>query len=432
MKNNKKLKPEFINLILSLFSKENKTIKQIAEQLNISTVTVRKYLKENNLIQPKVPKYTQEQMRELAPELAKKYNSGTSLSQLSREYGVTGTTIGKYIRELGEEVYNKHNYISYDIEEDIVPLVQQGMSLTKIAQKFSTSRNTLSKKLKELGYEVINHQNETKFNDKIFDKIDTEEKAYWLGFIYADGYIDSSPLDPNKKSKYQFELSLKESDVKHLYKFNSFMQHNKNNIKIGKVNLNDKTFFRCRWNVANKHLWETLNNYGCTPQKSLTLQFPEESVFKDKSLIRHFIRGYIDGDGCISHICSNSSKTHLSPIISVLGTKEFLQKLQQLLGVTGCMRLNNDSNQVTYALQFSSNISRYLCSLLYDNCTIYLDRKYSRAQFFKTKNCRSVEEFTELLQTENGESCDANPVVTEEIKESSAPYSVGTEPEKSE
>ena len=60
----------------------------------------------------------------------------------------------------------------------------------------------------------------------------TEESAYWLGFIFADGYIDSSPLEENKKSRYGFEISLKGSDAEHLHKFNEFMGHNKDNVKI--------------------------------------------------------------------------------------------------------------------------------------------------------------------------------------------------------
>ena len=69
--------------------------------------------------------------------------------------------------------------------------------------------------LQENGIEVINYQNLTKFNENVFDSIDTEEKAYWLGFIFADGYIS---LKGNS-----FELSLKGSDSEHLDKFNKFM-----------------------------------------------------------------------------------------------------------------------------------------------------------------------------------------------------------------
>lgn len=133
-----------------------------------------------------------------------------------------------------------HGKLNFDLDKDIIPLYKNGESLTKIAEKFGTSRNTLSKKLKEKGIEIINQQNKSKFNENIFDVIDSEEKAYWLGFIYADGYIDSSPLDDSKKSKYNFELSLKASDVGHLHKFNVFMEHNKNNVKINNVKCDGK------------------------------------------------------------------------------------------------------------------------------------------------------------------------------------------------
>jgi len=61
------------------------------------------------------------------------------------------------------------------------------------------------------------------FNENIFDVIDSEEKAYWLGFIYADGYIASAPLNPNVRTEYSFELSLASFDFKHLQKFADFI-----------------------------------------------------------------------------------------------------------------------------------------------------------------------------------------------------------------
>ena len=102
---------------------------------------------------------------------------------------------------------------------------------------------------------------------------------------------------------------------------------------------------RCRLGVANKHLWETLNSYGCTPKKSLTLKFPNESIFKDKSLIRHFIRGYWDGDGCLSW----SNKEHTSPSVSVVGTKEFLYSILYYLNLKQ-YKLQNKKDSKSYQL----------------------------------------------------------------------------------
>lgn len=65
-------------------------------------------------------------------------------------------------------------------------------SLTQIAEKYQLERHSISRSLKKLGIPVINHQNKLKFNNTVFDIIDTEEKAYWLGFIYADGCVAST------------------------------------------------------------------------------------------------------------------------------------------------------------------------------------------------------------------------------------------------
>lgn len=51
--------------------------------------------------------------------------------------------------------------------------------------------------------------------------------------------------------------------------------------------------------LQNKHLWETLNNLGCTPKKSLTLQFPNLNIFKTKDLVfALYLEDIFDGDGC--------------------------------------------------------------------------------------------------------------------------------------
>ena len=101
------------------------------------------------------------------------------------------------------------------------------------------------------------------------------------------------------------------------------MGGNKNKVKLGKTYCNGILCYRCRWIIYNIHLHEKLKSYGCTPKKSLTLQFPDESIFKSKDLIRHFIRGYWDGDGCLTW----ADKEHRVANISVLGTENFLNSI---------------------------------------------------------------------------------------------------------
>ena len=314
----------------------------------------------------------------------------------------------KYYRTLADEFLNS------------------SISLTKMAAREGTTRQTLAKHFRELGVEIINKQNRLKFDNTVFDCIDTEEKAYWLGFIFADGYISSDSL--KGKSRYLLEISLKASDKNHLDKFNKFMKHeNANKVTIEDAKCGKIICKRCRWYVANKHLWETLNSYGCTPRKSLTLKFPDESIFKSKDLIRHFIRGYFDGDGCftrhIHHII-------VSPAISFLGTKDFLDKILEYSKIEANYRHDKCYTEFTWTLEYHKEPGIELINYLYNNCTIYLDRKYKLYEFFKNGS-RSVQEWAELSSSKIGESpIEGNTEVIEEIKESSTPYSIENEPNK--
>lgn len=316
--------------------------------------------------------------------------------------------------------------VNLDIEKLAFEFQTTEISLTKMAAREHTTRQTLAKYFKDLGIEVVNKQNVTKFDEHIFDEIDTEEKAYWLGFLFADGGLSSHP--ENGKARYEIELSLKNSDKEHLHKFNKFMKCIKDNVKTSKVKAGGKEYARCRWRITNKHLWETLNNYGCTPQKSLTLEFPEELIFSDKSLIRHFIRGYFDGDGCLTRYVSAHTVT---PHVTILGTPEFLHKLESYIPVNIKYRHDKRHTEHTLMMEFNKEEGIKFLNYIYFDSNIYLDRKYKLYYFFKDGS-RSVEEFTELLETNIGESCDANPEINSEIKESESSYSVETETEKSE
>lgn len=260
------------------------------------------------------------------------------------------------------------------------------ISLTEMGKREKVDRRTLAKHFKELGIEIINKQNCSKFNEHIFDQIDSEEKAYWLGFIFADGYISSSPLRKNVKSIYQFELALGLKDQEHLEKFRIFMEYKKPIII---------DTYRCRFTIANKHLWTTLNNYGCTPNKSLTLTFPNIP----KHLIKHFIRGYFDGDGCITRYVYH---TCVSPHIELLGTKHMLEQIIIHSGIYAKYRHDKRHSEETWILDWPKQEGIDFINYLYQDCSIYLNRKYELYQFFKNGS-RSVEEFTELLSGKNGE-----------------------------
>lgn len=303
--------------------------------------------------------------------------------------------------------------------------INSSISLTKLAEREGTTRQTLAKYFKQLGVKIVNKQNRLKFDNTIFDSIDTEEKAYWLGFIFADGYINSSPLEIGKKPKYTMEISLKADDFKHLEKFNTFTKYEKNGVKIQDAKCGKIICKRCRWAITDKHLWETLNSYGCTPKKSLVLKFPDESIFKSKDLIRHFIRGYFDGDGYFSRQIHHTS---VSPVVSFLGTKDFLNKILEYSKIESNYRHDKRHTEFTWILEYHKEPGIKLINYLYDNCTIYLDRKYKLYEFFKNGS-RSVQEWAELSSSKIGKDpAKGDTEVIEEAKESSIPYSIENEP----
>lgn len=87
----------------------------------------------------------------------------------------------------------------------------------------------------------------------------------------------------------------------------------------------DPKLKRARFAVSNKKLVSDLIKLGCVPCKSLILTFPNKEIFKTDDLVKHFIRGYFDGDGCISY----SSNKYYKPRCSILGTRSILENIEK-------------------------------------------------------------------------------------------------------
>lgn len=290
-----------------------------------------------------------------------------------------------------------------------IKLYEQYHNVSKVAKELNISASTVIKRFKKLGIQIDSHPH-LKFDEHAFDKIDSEEKAYWLGFIYADGYVRIQK-DTDKHARYDFELSLSKHDIDHLYKFDKFMKSNTSNVKVGVSKVNGKEFERCRWSVGNKNLWTQLNNKGVVPQKSLILTFPTENQVP-KEFQKAFIRGYFDGDGSVS--TKETSKSVLS--VQLIGTQAFLEKVLEILNISANVHLVNSISQKTYHISLAIQKGTNFLNQIYSNATIYLDRKYNLYKNY----CRSMEKSIELLETNIGEGWDANPEITEETKESSA------------
>jgi len=125
-------------------------------------------------------------------------------------------------------------------------------------------------------------------NEQIFEQIDTAEKAYWFGFIAAEGCIELMKYNSKRLS-----ITLALRDKNHLEKFRNFMGSNAPIVEY------EKNLFRqaptCIFRICRTKIVDDLIKLGLRPNKSKNLTWPtmNDAFYAD------FIRGFLDGDGSI-------------------------------------------------------------------------------------------------------------------------------------
>lgn len=262
-------------------------------------------------------------------------------------------------------------------------LYNNGLSYNKIASKVNHDRHLVSYWLRKIGYKsnerylnnnrIIHSKYDYSYAENLFKKIDSEEKAYWLGFLYADGYIS--------EKTNSIELSLKEEDKNHVELFNKFLNIPGKDIRKKYKNMNGNIYISYCLSIVNKKIKNELIKLGCFPQKTFKLSFPNSNIVPD-NLINHFVRGYFDGDGCVTS--SNSAIVSLE----ILGTTDFLSGYLNWIGIHHnkiCGFFHSNIKRVIYGGKYAI----YILDKMYNDATIYLKRKHEKYLYFRRlmKNC---------------------------------------------
>lgn len=217
-------------------------------------------------------------------------------------------------------------------------------------------------------------------NEKYFDNIDTEDKAYWLGFIWCDGYVGY------RKRKYSEEYSLKvdlvDSDIGHLEKMRKYLDSN-HKIKIYKNGKGAYSGGRiARLYICNKYMCSNLyHKYGLTPNRNdATIVFS----YIPKNLIRHFIRGVLDADGNFNKYLDKNNYTKMNVSITTYKSLSYLiNKHLYDLGLAESMlkgyKRNKGRDGHSINISFSGiNQAQRILDYIYKDSTVYLDRKYNK------------------------------------------------------
>ena len=298
--------------------------------------------------------------------------------ELGEMFNVNGNTIIRVLKHYNcytpSKKYTAHNkHIVWEYADNIVEMYEGGKSAVEIARIYNCSHKTILEILYNADVEIrdaSNNRRKLSLNDDCFDIIDTEEKAYWLGFLYADGSVCGNDIS----------LTLHSQDSEHIEKFKQFTNYG----GITRVYSNKglDTLY-CRVTIVNKHLSETLKAQGCVERKSLILKYPKGLA---KELHRHFIRGYFDGDGCIGY-----SKVRDRYVINLLGTKEFLEEVNNIfkdnLGIViKSPKIAKKPNKNVYQFCYGAYMDiEKILKFLYEDSNIYLERKYKRYKDFINK-----------------------------------------------
>lgn len=224
------------------------------------------------------------------------------------------------------------------------------------------------------------------YNKDYFSKIDSEDKAYWLGFLYADGCINRYYANDKLKSM-SLEISLCHEDKIHLEKFASCLNSNVP-IKDKISKYKDKEYKTNRITINCTKLCYDLIALNCTPQKTYTITFPSYDIVP-KQYMRDFIRGYFDGDGCIC-VTQMNGKPHI--ITTITGMSDMLKSISDFLLSEKIIRkipkIHNDlRSNACSVYYYGEDSNKELLDYLYKDSNIYLDRKYNKYKdFYKNYN----------------------------------------------
>ena len=193
------------------------------------------------------------------------------------------------------------------------------------------------------------------YNRNIFNKIDNEEKAYWLGFIVADGYLNIN--------KHMLRIKLGNRDRSHLIKFIKFIGGNEEMLKseIHSETGNENFYV----SLYSKEVMNDLLSLGIEQAKS-----GKEKVCNiDKKYYRDFIRGLWDGDGFIRENLSG---------IGLVGSEEVLAFVQNYFNNSlGVKPLKIYPHCNTFKIEYRSTRKAIplILNHLYGDKDVALDRK---------------------------------------------------------
>jgi transposase len=285
-------------------------------------------------------------------------NTKVTSSDLAREFDITQKRVLDILYQEG--VFDRKNYkgkvcnFSESQVERIIELYKKdNVSSNKIGEKYGVGQGIITNLLKNNG---INVRRRGKVNDKAFSGELDEHKAYFIGFLMADGCVYK------RGDSYSINLQVSERDEDIIFKFKDFLGAGN---KIQYIDTKLKNADRMVGiSVSSHDIAEDLEAFNVSTNKTGDCFATECLKFN-----KNFWRGMVDGDGslCVSDV---------NVILSLCNSSEKLLKQFKSF----CLRYCNFDRQVTRSFSLSGKCAEKMAEVLYKDSNIYLERKYKIAK----------------------------------------------------
>lgn len=266
------------------------------------------------------------------------------------------------------------------LETLIIEYRDNNMSLRGIEREYNVNRFALAKLLEQIGIKTTkgNHYR-TFFHDfDYFEKINTHDKAYFLGLLMADGFITDNS---KKHGEDSFGISLSIEDK---YIIESFKKYIKSNNPIHEYTGRDYkqgfgSFYYVRIIMVSQKTVNDLMEKNVVKQKTLIKEFPDNNKVPDE-FIYSYLRGYMDGNGSIS-LRETKSKGERATL-SFTTSENFAIGLSKF----GQCNISKDKRARAWNVSFRTGSSIDLLNKMYKNSTedTRIERKYKK--YLRTKN----------------------------------------------
>lgn len=266
----------------------------------------------------------------------------------------------------------KRSIITPEIEQQIIhKYVVEKKSSKQVERETGISDTEVRNIVKRAGYSVRNLVDSHKkysMDKDFFKNIDTEEKAYILGLLFADG--------SHEGTIGRVSVILKAEDDLLLSRINSILKNTCPLRYVCRKTPKGKENTYCALDFHDRDVSSDLLKLGLIPNKTYNMSVPNIP----QNLIKHFIRGFWDGDGNIYLAPQKNNFRGMS--VAATSNRTFCEQLQKIIeqetGLIFSVRKAHSDNENIGQISLSNKSVRLFLDYLYQDATIYMTRKYNK------------------------------------------------------